>query len=269
MIHYQESGTGESWLVFVHGLTCDKSDWHRQINIFQDKYRCLTVDLRGHGASSTMGGHQDIETHASDIVQLLCSLHIDTAILVGHSMGTRVIASVCVQAPERVGGLVFVDGSVQGVGDPWLAGESISETLANDDEVPSFVHNLFSMMFTDHSDQHLKKAILHRATQMPSARFREQLRLMMMWDAGRFATVMSQIKVPLSLIQSTWLSTDRKRHSIAAGETTDYLKTMKRLVPHSTSRVVTDCGHFTQLDAIGETNSVISEMAQRVFNQRV
>jgi len=267
MIHYQISGVGDNWLVFVHGLTCDKSDWRQQLNAFEDHYRCLAVDLRGHGASSAMHGPLDIETHGSDVVQLICSLDIAGAVLVGHSMGTRVIASACVQAPERVGGLVFVDGSVQGKGDPWSAGETMSKTLANDADVPAFVQNLFSMMFTDGSDPDLKNNILYRASQMPVERFREQLRLMMMWDAGRFATVMSQIRVPLFIIQSTSVGADRVRHTIAEGGTTQYLKTLQQLAPHATQMVVPDCGHFTQLDAVIETNSAISEVAQQVFVQ--
>ena len=109
MIQYQSSGSGENWLVFVHGLTCDHSDWSQQISDFEANYKCLAVDLRGHGGSASMSGPLDIETHASDVVQLLCSLDIENAVLIGHSMGTRVIASACIQAPVRVGGLLFVD----------------------------------------------------------------------------------------------------------------------------------------------------------------
>ena len=268
MIHYQTSGAGDNWLVFVHGLTCAMSDWCAQTDAFEDSYRCLAVDLRGHGESSAMGGPLDIETHGSDVVQLLGSLEIEKAVMVGHSMGTRVIAAACVQAPERVGGLVFVDGSLQGRGDPWLAGETMSKTLANDAEVPGFVQNLFSMMFTEHSDPALRKDILHRASQMPVERLREQLRLMMMWDAGRFATVMSQIKVPLCVVQSTTVNADRKRHSLAAGDSTGYLKTMTRLAPHATQQVIPDCGHFTQLEAVEDTNSAIAAIAQQVFGRK-
>ncbi len=267
MIHHQISGSGLNWLVYVHGLTCDGNDWCHQVSVFEKDYRCLVVDLRGHGQSSSLQGPLDIETHGSDVVQLLCALGIDNAVLVGHSMGTRVIAAAAVQAPERTGGLVFVDGSVQGKGDPWQAGEAISATLANDADVPAFVNNLFSMMFTDRSDQALKKDILQRAAAMPVARFREQIRLMMMWDAGRFATVMSQINVPLSVIQSTWVDADRKRQSISADETTEYLQVLQRLAPQSTVCVVPDCGHFTQLDAVEETCMAIRVVADAVLNQ--
>lgn len=266
MIHFQVSGTGENWLVFVHGLSCDLTDWREQLCVFAQHYRCLSVDLRGHGASSSICGPLDIETHAADVVQLLVALNIGNAVLVGHSMGTRVIASACVQAPERVGGLLFVDGSVQGSGDPLLAGGRVSTLLANDAEVPGFAESMFSMMFTGHSDAQTKNNIMQRAAGMPTDRFREQLRLMMMWDAGRYATVMSQIRVPISILQSTRVDADRQRRTLAAGDTTtDYLEQLKQLVPQATIQIVADCGHFTQLDAVDDTNAALEKLAVQVF----
>lgn len=264
MIHHQISGTGNSWLVFVHGLTCDHTDWREQVAEFEPHYRCLAVDLRGHGQSADMADTLDIETHASDVVQLLCEHNIESAVLIGHSMGTRVIASAAVQAPERVHGLVFVDGSKQANGDPLEAGQAIEEALANDADIPAFAENMFSMMFTEQSDAALKQSIIQRAGNMPAARLREQLRLMMMWDAGRFDAVMSQIKVPMALVQSTQVTKDKQRVSLEVGETTEYLDRLRMLVKHTEVIVVPDCGHFTQFDAVQETNEAIRKIAEQV-----
>ena len=265
MIHHQITGAGNSWLVFVHGLTCDHTDWREQLREFEPRYRCMVVDLRGHGQSADMGGTLDIETHASDVVQLLCEHDIESAVLTGHSMGTRVIASAAVQAPERVHGLVFVDGSKQASGDSLEAGQAIEEALANDADIPAFAENLFSMMFTEKSDAVLKQIIIQRACNMPAARLRQQLRLMMMWDAGRFDTVMSQINVPMEIVQSTLVTEDKQRRSLEVGETTEYLDRLRLLVKHAEVTIVPDCGHFTQYDAVQETNKAIRKTAERVF----
>lgn len=265
MLHHQISGTGNSWLVFVHGLTCDHTDWREQVRAFEPQYCCLAVDLRGHGQSAGMGGTLDIETHASDVVQLLCEHNIESAVLTGHSMGTRVIASAAVQAPERVHGLVFIDGSKQAGGDALEAGQAIEQALANDADIPAYSENLFSMMFTDKSDATLKQSIIQRASNMPAARLRQQLRLMMMWDAGRFDTVMSQINVPMEIVQSTWITKDKKRLSLKVGETTDYLDRLRLLVKQADVTIVPDCGHFTQYDAVQDTNEAIRKITERVF----
>lgn len=87
MIDYQICGSGHRWIVFVHGLSCDRSDWRKQLQALQDDYRCLAVDLRGHGKSAQLSGPLDIETHASDLNHVMRSLNITNAVLVGHSMG--------------------------------------------------------------------------------------------------------------------------------------------------------------------------------------
>jgi pimeloyl-ACP methyl ester carboxylesterase len=50
-IHYEVHGTGLPALVFVHGWTCDRSYWGRQIGHFARKYQVVAVDLAGHGES--------------------------------------------------------------------------------------------------------------------------------------------------------------------------------------------------------------------------
>lgn len=265
MIHYQISGTGDNWLVFVHGLSCDSTDWSSQVKAFQYDYQCLTVDLRGHGRSRAHSGPLDIETHASDVNQVLRSLNISNALLVGHSMGTRVIASAALQAPGCVAGLVFVDGSIQGRGQPMQAAEDIVSAINKEQSVAIFAGKMFSMMFTSQSDSALQERIIDRATQMDPDRLVEQLRVMMMWDAGRSDAVLSQLKVPLTLLQSTIVGADKKRTALGVGDRSQYLEAVQQLVPHAMARMILDCGHFTQIEAADETNKVLRDCATEVF----
>lgn len=264
MIHHQTTGTGSHWLVFVHGLSCDSSDWSHQLEAFQGDYKCLTVDLRGHGKSATHAGPLDIETHAADVIRVLRTLNIESAVLVGHSMGTRVIAAAAIQAPECVAALVFVDGSIQGRGDPLKAADDIVALIKRDTSITTFARNMFSMMFTGNSDASVQKRIIDRAARMNPDRLVEQLRLMMMWDAGRMEAVLSQIEIPLTLLQSTTVGADKKRTMLKAGESSPYLETVKRLVLQVNTRIIPDCGHFTQVEAVEETNRAIRECASLV-----
>src|SRR2546422_6098984 len=50
-LHYDWAGTGPAAL-FVHGWTCNRTFWKRQVHAFRDRYTVITVDLRGHGESS-------------------------------------------------------------------------------------------------------------------------------------------------------------------------------------------------------------------------
>ncbi len=266
MIHYQTSGTGTNWLVFVHGLSCDSSDWSLQLKAFQSDYQCLTVDLRGHGQSGNLHGPLDIETHASDINHVLRSLNISKAMLIGHSMGTRVIASASIQAPECTAGLAFIDGSIQGRGNPLQAAEDIVAAIAKEKSVQVFTEKMFDMMFTPQSNSAQREHIIKRATRMNTEKLVEQLRLMMMWDAGRAEAVLSQIDVPLTLLQSTTVGADKKRTVLREGDRPAYLDTVSGLVPHAQTHIIPNCGHFTQLEAADRTNQAIGAFARHVFS---
>ena len=50
-IFYEEHGSGDPPLVFVHGLACAHEDWHNQIDCFAPSHRVISLDLRGHGLS--------------------------------------------------------------------------------------------------------------------------------------------------------------------------------------------------------------------------
>lgn len=265
MIHYQLFGKANRSLVFVHGLSCDGSDWRRQIEAFQRDYQCIVVDLRGHGASSKHPGPLDIETHAADVIQVLRTESVSNAVLVGHSMGTRVIAAAAIQAPECVSGLVFVDGSIQGRGDPLTAASDMAALIDQEASVATFARNMFAMMFTENSDAEMQNHIIKRATHMNPDRMVEQLRLMMMWDAGRLAPVLSQITAPLYVLQSTTVGADKKRTSLTSRETSPYIEAVTRLVPDANTQIVPDCGHFTQLEAPEDTNKMIRDCATAVF----
>jgi pimeloyl-ACP methyl ester carboxylesterase len=267
MIHHQISGTGSNWIVFVHGFTCDSSDWALQVNALEQNYRCLSVDLRGHGKSSAMPGPLDIETHAADVVHLLHTLGISNAVLVGHSMGTRVIAAASVQAPACVGGLVFIDGSIQGSGAPLEAAQDIVNAISAAPSPKEFISNMFSMMFTSQNNSVSKQRIIERATLVNPDQLIEQLRLMVMWDAGRAEPVLSQISTPLVLLQSTTVGADKQRIQLGPGIKSAYIETILALAPHTNVHIIENCGHFIQLEAAEKTNNAIVDCATEVFKE--
>ncbi|MEZ5650891.1 MAG: alpha/beta hydrolase [Burkholderiaceae bacterium] len=261
MIHYEISGESGPWLVFVHGMTCAGSDWHHQVDALADRHRCLCVDLRGHGRSADLDGPYDIDTMAGDVAGLMHGLAIGDAVLIGHSLGTRVITALTMQVPERVAGLVFVDGSMQGRGDPLLAREQALAVLGEPDQQARYCRTMFEDMFTAASDAAEKRAIVERAAQMPSERFREIFCNMATWDAGRLESALMQIRQPVCVLQSTRVSPERKRFSLQADERTPYLDMLARRLADVQIRAIADTGHFTQLDAPRLVSEAIAAVA--------
>ena len=106
-ISYRDRGTG-AVVVFIHGHPFDQSMWDQQVEALSWKYRVITLDLRGYGASEVPNVEiATLETMAADIKGLLDHLGIKKAVLVGLSMGGQVAMAFSDLFPERLAGLVL------------------------------------------------------------------------------------------------------------------------------------------------------------------
>jgi pimeloyl-ACP methyl ester carboxylesterase len=104
-----KSGWGTP-LVFLYGLGCSISHWKYQLAHAQAAGR-LTVhmDYRGHGAS-TFGKPLrplSIKTLSQDLKEVLDQLSIETAVVLGQSMGGTVALQFAHDHPKRCSGLVL------------------------------------------------------------------------------------------------------------------------------------------------------------------
>jgi hypothetical protein len=88
----------------------DASFWLEQVPAFADKARLIVIDLPGHGQSDKPHVYYTMDFFASSVSAVLRHEHICKAILVGHGMGVAVICRIHAQAPDKVAGLVAVDG---------------------------------------------------------------------------------------------------------------------------------------------------------------
>ncbi len=112
-IHYglgspQDAARGPT-AVFVHGAGGAEEQWRFQLRHLGTRWNALAVDLPGHGESQgtgcrTIGAYRDF------VRDLLDSLAIDRAVLVGHSMGVMVVLDYYRQfGVDRLKALVLED----------------------------------------------------------------------------------------------------------------------------------------------------------------
>ena len=90
-IAFEIHGTGVP-VVFVHGLGDDRTLFRSLINGLVDTYRCILLDLRGHGASGNSSDNDPFELHR-DIAAVTKQLRIMQPILVGHSLGALAVST--------------------------------------------------------------------------------------------------------------------------------------------------------------------------------
>lgn len=104
---YADSGpeSGKA-LVFLHGITANRSHWQPVVERLDDRHRCINVDLLGHGASPTGSGNA-LFGQVGAVRSLLDHLGLEAPVLVGHSYGGFVATAVAATGPVR--GVVNVD----------------------------------------------------------------------------------------------------------------------------------------------------------------
>jgi len=222
-------------LVFVHGFACTHADWQPLAAHFGAAHPVFTPDLRGHGATHARPEDCSIETYGADIAALLEGKELKGAVLIGHSMGCRVVLQAYLNAPDRVAAVALIDGSFQGSRPP----------VATED-YPGFARALFEGMFLAPSE--LSKTIVERATRLPASVGAALLPRMARWDAENMERALAAVKVPLLVIQSTSLNAERKRVALKAGESSPWLDLVQRNVPQARIEIIPGAGHFPQLE---------------------
>lgn len=109
-LHYEVRGSGAP-VVLLHGFTSLGSSWERHgwVKTLVDRgFRTISPDARSHGSSDPVFDSSMCTTVvlAGDVIGLLDELRIDSATMVGFSMGSGVAIRVTLDAPERVTRLV-------------------------------------------------------------------------------------------------------------------------------------------------------------------
>lgn len=110
-IHYLSFGAGDQAVVWIHGWTCDATFWKTQAPVYQDR-RSLLIDLPGHGLSDKPEISYTMDLFAQAVDAVMSDAHVRKATLVGHSMGTPVAVQFLRMHPEKVAGIVIVDGFI-------------------------------------------------------------------------------------------------------------------------------------------------------------
>ena len=106
-VSFLREGSGPA-LVLVHGVTSGSATWERAISLLARDHTVIAPDLLGHGESAKPRGDYSLGAFAAGVRDLLAALDIETATVVGHSLGGGVAMQLAYQFPERVERLVLV-----------------------------------------------------------------------------------------------------------------------------------------------------------------
>ncbi|WP_158592317.1 alpha/beta fold hydrolase [Noviherbaspirillum sedimenti] len=258
-IHVETIGEGEPALLFVHGFCCDSTDWSGLVERLSDRFRCITVDLPGHGRSASTAA--TMAAAGAAVNEAKARSGSDKVIVIGHSLGTKVIREAHRQSPDGVVGMILVDGSLY-VSDRQTMLDNANAAVSVGME--AFLRGLFARMFDADSPpaelDRLTRRALDRDLDFARALFLDSVN----WDSIYARRTIEALSVPALVIQATTFDSHFRWQLLPPGETTSLIETMRSIVPDFDAVVVPNAGHFVMHDAPDVTAETIATFASRM-----
>lgn len=247
-VHYLNVGKGETALVFVHCWTCNLEFWKSSYTAFKNM-RVIAIDSPGHGMSDKPQANYSMEYFARAIDAVLKDAGVKKAVLVGHSIGTPIVRQYYRLYPEKVSGMVIVDGSLRPFA-PRAQMEQFFAPLKTNykQNAPQFIDGMLAPVKGDA----LKKEI--RAAMLSTPDYVAVSAMEGMIDDKNWGD--DKINVPvLAIMAKSQLWTE------------DYEKYVRSIIPNLDYQVWDDLSHFLMMEKPDEFNKTL--MAFLVKNKLV
>jgi 3-oxoadipate enol-lactonase len=102
-------GEGAPWIVLSNSLGATMMMWEPQLALLGSRYRILSYDTRGHGASETPPAPYRFDDLVGDVIALLDHFGIAKASYLGLSLGGMTGLGLAIRHPDRIERLVCCD----------------------------------------------------------------------------------------------------------------------------------------------------------------
>lgn len=245
-ISYSVYGKGEPTLVFVHGWSCDRYTWDKQVDYFKKKYQVVALDLAGHGISGRQRKNYTQAAFGEDIAAVVRAVGAGKVILIGHSMSGVAILEANRNLKGVVVGLIAIDTLENFEG--MLTPAQIKEFVAPlKEDFTKGAGSFVEMMFPKNADP---KIIAWVRAKWSRAVPEIAINTIENYFNTPVIPLLSGVDVPLWCLNADlWLSYPEINHK--------YLKSYNlRLMP--------GLGHFLMLEAPDEFNRQLEDIINQI-----
>jgi non-heme chloroperoxidase len=255
-VEYVETGAlGGEPLLLLHGLS---DSWHSFLPMLphlpQDA-RTLAFSQRGHGQSSKPRTNYGIDHLVADAMAFLEAMHVDRAVVAGHSMGAAVAAQLAAKHPRRVAGLALLGAFADFAGNAAVVElrqdvQDLTDPIDADFARAFQVSTIARMIDDDFID-----LVVNDSQALPSFAWRALVDALMATDLNK---AFDKIVAPTTIV---WGDCDA---FVPPGDA----ETMASEIRHASVRVMRDTGHAVHWDRPGETAALITSLLRKVASRK-
>jgi len=105
-VHYRTEGSGDA-IILLHMASSSSGEYSRVILFLSKTHRAIAMDFLGFGESDPAPREYLVEDHAQTVLNVMDTLSIEKARIIGHHTGAEVGVEIAVAHPERVDKLVL------------------------------------------------------------------------------------------------------------------------------------------------------------------
>ena len=106
-LYFKESGKGRA-VILLHGLFGSADNWHHIALRLAENFQVFALDQRNHG-QSPHAAEMNYPLMAADVNEFMAAQGLETACVIGHSMGGKTAMQLALQFPGRVEKLIVAD----------------------------------------------------------------------------------------------------------------------------------------------------------------
>ncbi len=256
-IHYNEAGSGDPPLIFLHGAGPGASSWSnfgRNVGPLSAYRRCLLVDQPGYGKTDSYVMTEPRSTvNARAVRDLVDALGIDKVTLIGNSMGGGTALAFAIDYPTRVEKLVLMGSGGAGVSlfanTPSEGGKVLNETIDNP-SVEQF--------------RKLINVMLYDGASVPDEILRQRYESLMAHPGhvearAKSTTAQRNLAADLAKIEAPALIIHGRNDRVVPLEGSLALLSA---IPNARLHVFNHCGHWAQFEHADEFNRLVLDFLQ-------